>query len=84
MKIFVIDKSGWVNVHPNETSVEESLESIDINNNEYQIINDYGFMYRWKPDLNTYCEYKLLSTKQINNQLLAKLKENQSLEQFKI
>ncbi|GAA0819492.1 hypothetical protein GCM10009111_23570 [Colwellia asteriadis] len=84
MKIFVIDKCGWVNVYKSEISVEESLEPIDIKNNEYQIINSNGFMYKLKPSLDTYSEFKLLCTEKRNMQLLVKLNSNQSLEQFKI
>ncbi len=84
MKIFVVDKCGWVDVHVGETSVEESLEPIDIKNNEYRIININGYMYKWKSDLNTYCGFKLLITDQQDIVLLTKLKANQRLEQFKI
>lgn len=84
MKIFVVDKCGWVDAHVGETSVEESLEPIDIKNNEYRIININGDMYKWEPDLNTYCGFKLLISDQQDIVLLNKLKENQRLEQFKI
>jgi len=84
MKIFVVDKCGWVDIHTSETSVEESLELIDIQNNEYRIININGYMYTWKADVYTYCGFKLLSTDQQNMNLLTQLKANQRLVQFKI
>jgi len=84
MKIFVIDKCDWVDVHLSEMSIEESLEQIDIKNDEYRIIDINGYLYTWKIDLKTHCGFKLSITNQQNLELLVKLKANHKLELFKL
>ncbi len=83
MKLYVIDKEGWVDVHESEDSVEQSLETIDINNNEYKVINNLGYVYSWQPSTETYCGFKLVQTQETNNELLAKV-SSQHAQQFKI
>ncbi len=83
MTLYVIDKEGWVDVHESEDSIEQSLEVLDINSNEYEIINNLSYVYGWQPSSITYCGFKLVKTHKRNSVLLAKV-SNQNAQQFKI
>ena len=84
MKIFAIDKKGWSNRYESTDDAECSLESIDIENDEYTIIDDEGYVYRWEELSENYCGYKLVKTDELNKELLAKLVAKQKDEAFKI
>ena len=84
MKIFTIDSEGWTETYENSFSVESSLEYIDVTNNEYVVLDSFGYLYVWEPDSSCRCGYKLQVTQHRDLTLLSKINGHGGIDAFKI
>ncbi|MEH6448438.1 MAG: hypothetical protein V7765_07195 [Oleispira sp.] len=84
MKIFTLDTEGWAETHNELGSIESSIECIDIQNNEYIVIDENGFLYSWNKNQANYCGYEFQITDRRDLSLLEKLQRNESNDPFRI
>ena len=58
MKLYYIDREGWLGVDESVVDAEQSLEWIDVMDGEYLVIDDAGFLYEPYESEQGYYGYK--------------------------
>ena len=62
MKLYSVDREGWVGIDESVLATEQSLEWIDVTEGEYFVIDDAGFMYEPYESQHGYHGYKWRQT----------------------
>ena len=62
MKIFAVDRDGWLHINENILDAEAYLEWIDVMDGEYLIIDEAGFLYEPYESEQGFNGYKLRQT----------------------
>ena len=62
MKIYSVDREGWLHIDESTLDAEGHLEWIDVMDGEYLIIDEAGFLYEPYESKQGYYGYKLRQT----------------------
>ncbi len=84
MKIFYIDTEGWGYCENTPSDAGNACEMIDIENNEYTVIDQDGYLYHWAPSTKTSSGYIPVKSEDTNQELLQQILDQNTDAGFRI
>jgi len=82
MKLYSVDREGWVGVEDTLLGAEQSMEWIDVTGGEYLVIDESGFLYEPYEPVQGSSDYKWRQTRVKRSELLDVLRNYRDGEQL--
>jgi hypothetical protein len=82
MKLYSVDREGWVGVEETVLDAEQSKEWIDVSEGEYLVIDDAGFLYEPYEPVQGSRDYKWRQTRARRSDVLDVLRNYRDGEQL--